>query len=87
MRNDKFATTNKVSGNKSYVIDKPSENSKKDKYSFYILITNGKITNDLQISMDYDADFCYLTQSDWEAGKSSSFATPHVIEDRLIKIY
>jgi len=83
----KFATTSNVAGNKAYVIDKPDENSKKDKYSFYILITNGKITNDLQISLDYDASFCYLTQSDWEYGEKGSFAKPHVIEDRLIKIY
>lgn len=83
----KFSTTKKISGSKSYAKDKHTARSKKDKYSFYILISNGRITDDIQISDDFDVYFCFLVQEDWSAGDAGNFASPKVIEERMIQIY
>lgn len=82
----KCSQKNSIIGNKSYAQDEASKGSKKDKYSFYILIT--KLTPDpnLQITSNYGIDFCFLTQSDWLAAAKGNSAKIVAIDDRIIKL-
>ncbi len=63
-------------GNKSYAIDNITDKTRKNKQSFYIIITNikyGKGTNNVNIT-NYKVYFGFLRQSDWKGGSSGNAA-------------
>ena len=82
----KCTQSNTVIGNKSYANDESSERSKKDKYSFYILLTKLKPDSNFVIQNNYNIQFCFLTQSDWKAAAKGNSAKIVAVDDRLIKI-